>query len=119
VTVTAGVTIPVNIEVACDAAAGSAEVAVTTTGAVLDPDGYLLTLDDEPAQPIGAQVSVRFGGIAPGSHQLLLSGLASNCAVQGPLESRLHEDRLYQLPRRQCGDLSDEPRRHRRDPPDP
>jgi dipeptidyl aminopeptidase/acylaminoacyl peptidase len=81
-TVTTGET-RLRIQVTCQAAVGSAEVTVTTTGAGFDPDGYRVTVDAMLPQPIGLQGSVRFGELVPGNHQLLLSGLALNCAVQG------------------------------------
>jgi TolB protein len=81
--VTAGGTTQVSFDVACGAGTGSVEVTIMTSGAALDPDGYLLTLDATPAEPTGVQASELLGGLAPGSHQILLSGLASNCAVNG------------------------------------
>jgi TolB protein len=83
--VVAGQTTRVSFRVRCEAPLGSAEITVTTstTGANLDPDGYLVAVDTAPGQPIGPRGSVRFGALFPGSHQVLLSGLASDCTVAG------------------------------------
>jgi dipeptidyl aminopeptidase/acylaminoacyl peptidase len=83
--VAAGETTRVSFRVTCEAPVASGEVTVTTgtTGAALDPDGYRVTLDALPPQPIGLQASARFGELAAGSHRVFLSGVAPNCSVQG------------------------------------
>jgi TolB protein len=81
--VTPGGIVQAILDVTCGAPTGSVDVTITTTGAAIDPDGYLLTLDATRAQPTGVQTLVQLGGLTPGSHYLLLSGLASNCAVAG------------------------------------
>jgi len=83
--VAAGETTRVRFRVTCDAPVTSGELTVTTrtTGAVLDPDGYRVTLDALPSRPIGLQASVRFAELAAGSHRVLLSGVAPNCSLQG------------------------------------
>jgi hypothetical protein len=87
--VTPGETTRVTFAVTCAASTGSVEVTVITTGAALDPDGYLVTLDATPAQSVGVQASVLLGGLSPGTHQILLSGLASNCAADGDNPARV------------------------------
>ncbi len=60
---------------------GSALVTTATSGSLPDPDGYLLSLDGAPAQPIGANASATFDALTPGSHTVALSGIATNCRV--------------------------------------
>src|SRR5713101_1154924 len=63
---------------------GDIQVAVTTTGADLDPDGYAIALDGATARPIPVNGTLTLAGISTGSHTLVLSGLAPNCALSGP-----------------------------------
>jgi len=62
---------------------GSLQITTTTTGQDLDPDGYGLTLDSSLRQAIGTNATVTISGLGAGDHQLLVSGTASNCQVQG------------------------------------
>jgi hypothetical protein len=62
-------------------APGVIAVIVSTTGVELDPDGYLLSLDDLGATAIGIN-STRDLVVDDGSHALKLDGLAANCALQ-------------------------------------
>ena len=61
------------------------EIALTTstTGDTPDPDGYTLTLDGGAAQAIGTAATVTLPEVTPGSHEIGLTGIAGNCAVQG------------------------------------
>jgi len=63
---------------------GDIQVAVTTTGVDLGPDGYAIALDGATARRIPANGTLTLAGISTGSHTLVLSGLASNCALSGP-----------------------------------
>jgi hypothetical protein len=65
----------------CDNRANIA-VATTTTGADLDPDGYLVSLNGNEAPAIGINDKITYG-VDPGDYDVMLSGIASNCAVQG------------------------------------
>jgi len=60
-------------------------VTITTTGspANLDPDGYMLTVDDKPASPVAANVTFTMTDVAVGKHAFLLSGLQANCIIDG------------------------------------
>jgi large repetitive protein len=61
---------------------GGIQVAVTTSGADPDPDGYLATLDgNEAAVPLPATGSASFDNVAVGDHMVALGGLASNCTA--------------------------------------
>jgi hypothetical protein len=79
----------------CLAAAGACEsafsissdgiihVLVTSSGAGSDSDGFTLTVDGGDPRPVSSGGTVALDGLAQGSHTVLLSGLAANCAVQG------------------------------------
>src|SRR5213596_1059577 len=64
---------------------GSLTVTTATSGASgdLDPDGYTVTLDGGTSRAIGINASVTFSGLTPGSHAVVLSGVAGNCTVSG------------------------------------
>ena len=62
---------------------GSMEVTTATTGASLDPDGYVVTVDGVADQAIGINETVALSDLEPGDHQLELTGLTPNCAVSG------------------------------------
>ena len=68
---------------ALNPAPGSLTVTTSTTGSNLDPDGYTVTVDGTTSQPIGINGSVTFPGLAPGNHNVALSGVAANCTVSG------------------------------------
>ena len=63
---------------------GDIQVTVTTTGADLDPDGYAVAVDGANARPVPVNGSLTVTGLATGSHTVVLSGLAANCATSGP-----------------------------------
>jgi Tol biopolymer transport system component len=60
-------------------------VTITTTGssANLDPDGYMLTVDDKPASPVASNVTFTITDVALGKHEFLLSGVQANCIIDG------------------------------------
>ena len=62
---------------------GALEIRTTTTGTAMDPDGYMVQVDGGTAQAIGVNTTLPIAGVAAGAHQVALSGLATNCAVQG------------------------------------
>lgn len=62
---------------------GDLEVRTATTGSDLDPDGYAVTVDSTTSQAIGVNATVRFNGLAEGSHTIELSGVAGNCTLSG------------------------------------
>src|SRR5438552_1788322 len=64
---------------------GDLSVTTATSGASgdLDPDGYTATLDGTTSRAIGINASVTFTGLTPGSHSVVLSGVAGNCTVSG------------------------------------
>lgn len=62
---------------------GSIAVSTATTGSSLDPDGYSVSVDGGAGQAIGVNASVTVGSLAPGQHDVQLSGIAANCTVSG------------------------------------
>ena len=82
-TVPAGGTARVAFEVACSAP-GVLEVATTTSGQDVDPDGYAVSVDGGTglALPLDGQVTI--ADLLAGNHSVRLSGLAANCVVAGP-----------------------------------
>lgn len=63
--------------------AGNVQVAITTTGAELDPDGYTASIDGQ-SHPVLINASATLENIPAGVHQVELSGLAANCALVTP-----------------------------------
>lgn len=63
---------------------GSVRITTSTTGVNLDPDGYAVALDRGTAQAIADSATLTISQISTGTHQLILTSLASNCAVGGP-----------------------------------
>jgi len=59
---------------------GSLQVTTQTSGADLDPDGYVLGLD-ALSLPVGANDVVVVEGLVPGQYEVDLSGAAFNCSV--------------------------------------
>lgn len=62
---------------------GSAQVTVTTTGRVLDRDGYTLSVDGAAPVTVSANQTLTVPGLAPGAHTLAVAGVAENCQVTG------------------------------------
>jgi hypothetical protein len=84
VTLGAGETLDLTAQVSCTATTGVIEVGVLTSGLDMDPDGYRARVDGlSPTAAIGLADTVRFAGMAGGSHTVTLQGTAGNCAVTG------------------------------------
>jgi alpha-tubulin suppressor-like RCC1 family protein/uncharacterized protein YjdB len=62
---------------------GDLEVLASTSGEDLDPDGYIVTVDDTHIQPIAVTGTVTFVDLASGEHAVELTNVAANCAVTG------------------------------------
>jgi dipeptidyl aminopeptidase/acylaminoacyl peptidase len=60
---------------------GVIRVSSTTSGALLDPDGYSVGLDSGGGQPIEVTGTLLIPDVAPGDHGLALSGVACNCRL--------------------------------------
>jgi YVTN family beta-propeller protein len=80
-----GDTTDVLLHVTCVAIPNPATLRLTTTTTGGDPDvnGYTYALDGASPVAIGANTIVSIGGLAPGSHQLVVGDVASNCSVAG------------------------------------
>lgn len=57
-------------------------ITVTTTGVDLDDDGYTVRLGVRSAMIVGSGTAT-FDDVAPGSHDVVLEGVANNCLVDG------------------------------------
>lgn len=80
--VSAGGTVELSFAITCSAATGSIGITTATTGASPD-DGYTVAVDNGIGQPIGANATVTVSNVAPGVHQVALTGVAANCTVAG------------------------------------
>jgi YVTN family beta-propeller protein len=80
-----GITTPLELAVVCEAppAPGSLRITTNTTGSDLDIDGYTFAIDGAAAGSIGINTSVTVGGLVPGSHQVVIGGIAANCTLAG------------------------------------
>jgi hypothetical protein len=83
VSVAVGAASAVQFDITCMPLVGSLEVTTATAGSGPDPDGYLVSLDGNTTQPIGATAALRLEGLTLGPHVLALSGLAPNCHLDG------------------------------------
>ncbi len=88
VSVTAGTTVSTSYAVSCaptGPTTGSLSVTTATSGASgdVDPDGYSVTLDGTTSRAIGDNATTTFSELAPGSHTVVVSGVAANCTVSG------------------------------------
>lgn len=83
VTVWAGGTAEVSFAISCTAATGSLEIMTTTSGSSPDADGYTVAIDNGAVQAIGISATLTVPGVTPGTHQVTLGGMASNCRVDG------------------------------------
>ena len=83
------VTVPANSEasvtftVACIPATGTIATTTVTTGASIDPDGYVARVNGNAGKPIPVNGTVTRAALAPGAHTVQLDNVASNCQVQG------------------------------------
>ena len=82
-TVPMGDTVELAFAVTC-IAWGSVEVAVTTTGADLDPNGYTLVVNTNVVGTIPVNGTLLIGTLLPGNYQVGLQGVAGNCTVGAP-----------------------------------
>jgi len=63
---------------------GSLRVTTETTGAEVDPDGYVLVLNDgQRSSGITADGTVTFADLRPGDHTVQLTDVAVNCSIAG------------------------------------
>lgn len=81
--VTVGEVVPVAFDASCVAVTANIEVTAATSGADLDPNGYVLLVDDEPAGTLAANETATIEQLGPGDHTVRLIGVATNCTVSG------------------------------------
>src|SRR5205085_9233599 len=62
---------------------GTLTITTGTSGSELDPDGYTVTVDGSPGQPLGINASISIANLAAGTHSVELTGVAPNCSVTG------------------------------------
>ena len=82
--------ITVALAVGCSDSTGptrpSVQVSIATTGADLDPDGYVLVIDSTTTRPVGVNETIVVRDVPVGTHNVWLKGIAPNCVInfQGP-----------------------------------
>ena len=88
-TVSEGDTLEVELQVACGVA-GPLEITTQTQGGAPDSDGYLVFVDAtlgpvraDSGRPVPPSGMISVPNLRPGSHLVLVGGLAANCAVVG------------------------------------
>jgi Tol biopolymer transport system component len=69
-------------DVTCAATTGILTVSTTTSGLSLDPDGYLVSVDGGPNQPVEANGTITLPDLNPGEHVVDLSDVEPNCSVE-------------------------------------
>lgn len=62
---------------------GSILINTTTSGSDLDPDGYSVTVDDNPEQAVGTSDELAVTNLDPGEHNVALTGVIQNCTLGG------------------------------------
>ena len=85
VTAPAGGTGEVNFVITCVARPptfGTLQVNTVTTGTGPHPDGYMVSVDGGPGQPIGANASLPIADLRPGEHTVGLSDIPDNCQLE-------------------------------------
>ncbi len=82
VTVTSGNTADLSITVTCRFVLVDVTFVVTSRGDDLDPDGYRLSVNADPARTIAANDTLVLQLEAPKSHQVSLAGRARNCLLE-------------------------------------
>lgn len=70
-------------EITCQPPTGTINVSNRTGGLHLDSDGYTVSLDGGPGQPIGTNGTLTVQNLPVGDHSLQVSGLATNCSLVG------------------------------------
>ena len=61
---------------------GAILVAALTTGDDMDQNGYLFSINNSSADPIGLQDTVYVTALEAGSYEVRLSGIAENCSPE-------------------------------------
>jgi hypothetical protein len=86
VTVPAGGTVDLAFRITCapqPPTTGTLKLTTSTTGVSPDLDGYTASLDGATGQPIDGNGSITIPDLAPGAHNIGVSGISANCQVEG------------------------------------
>jgi hypothetical protein len=83
ISITAGETTSLTLEVSCQATTGGLQVSTSTTGQSIDADGYTVLVDGTDRGVIAASSAITLDGVPAGDHEVGLSGIAVNCQVSG------------------------------------
>jgi len=83
VAILAGETESTTFDVSCAPAVGDLSVEIQTSGQDLDPDGFILSVDGGSPQLVAVDDTVVVSDLTVGPHAIELSGVASNCSVDG------------------------------------
>ena len=62
---------------------GAIEITSITAGEPTDPDGYTIAVDGVKGSALGTNSTLTVSDLAPGNHELALSGTAPNCVLTG------------------------------------
>lgn len=62
---------------------GAIRIITTTTGSDLDPDGYSVTVDDQPEEAVGIVDELTVSDLSLGDHNVTLTGVVQNCSLGG------------------------------------
>jgi hypothetical protein len=65
-------------------ATGRLVLHTVTTGAEVDPDGYIMRLDDREPVAVATSGSVEIEGLTAGNHEVEIGDIALNCQESGP-----------------------------------
>jgi hypothetical protein len=84
VSVRGGGIVEISFNVVCsEPVTGGFRVVVTTTGPLIDEDGYQLSVAGAPLRTISVNAEETFQGLDPGMHLITLKDVADFCEVQG------------------------------------
>ena len=72
------------LDTSCAPTTGQIEATVTTSGAGVDPNGYVVSVGGGPGRTASGTDLVTFVAVTPGSHTVSISGIAPNCTLGGP-----------------------------------
>jgi hypothetical protein len=89
VRVTVGATASVFFAVSCSTTTGTMEIAVTTSGESLDPDGFTINLDSRRFLPSSITEVIKVENVLAGDHTVALDGVAPNCTASEGLSQTI------------------------------
>jgi TolB protein len=72
------------LDASCAPTTGQIEATVRTSGAGVDPNGYVVSVDGGPGRTLNGNDLATFVEATPGGHTVSISGIAPNCTLDGP-----------------------------------